>query len=115
MDPENARIITALGRAYATAKNYDAAKMQYQRATSLGNAIAMNNLGRIYSQGLGSTQTDDVGAARLLSLAAEHGLAVAQFTWDVLFKMGRGGLTKNDSEAARLYKLAADRKRWGSA
>jgi TPR repeat protein len=114
LDLENASVITALGRAYAAAKNYDAAKLQYQRATTLGNLIAINNLASIYSQGLGSTTKNDLEAARLFRLAAERGLAVAQFNLGVFYQNGRGGLPKNDNEAARLYRLAADQGNSGA-
>jgi TPR repeat protein len=50
---------------------------------------------------------DDRKAARLYKLAADQGIAAAQYNLGVFYKYGRGGLSQNDREAARLYKLAA--------
>jgi TPR repeat protein len=59
-------------------------------------------------QGRGGLAKDDREAARLYKLAADQGIADAEFMLGVFYEDGRGGLTRDDREAARLYKLAAD-------
>jgi TPR repeat protein len=39
--------------------------------------------------------------ARLFKLAADQGIAAAQYNLGVFYERGRGGLSKNDREAAR--------------
>jgi TPR repeat protein len=106
--PDNPRIVFELGRAYSAAKNYDAARAQYEKAMRLGNPLAANNLGSLYAQGSGSLPKDDREAARLFKIAADQGLAAAQTNLASFYQNGRGGLPKDDVEAVRLHKLAAD-------
>ena len=106
--PDNPRIVFELGRAYSAAKNYDAARAQYEKAMRLGNPLAANNLGSLYAQGSGSLPKDDREAARLFKIAADQVLAAAQTNLASFYQNGRGGLPKDDVEAVRLHKLAAD-------
>jgi TPR repeat protein len=106
--PDNGRIQMQLGRAYAAAKSYDEARVQYERATKSGNGAAANNLAKIHSDGLGTTKKDDREAARLFRVAADRGHAIAQSNLANFYQNGRGGLPKDEAEAVRLHKLAAD-------
>jgi hypothetical protein len=51
---------------------------------------------------------DDRKAARLFKVAAEKGIAVAQYNLGRFYQQGRGGLPQDEREAARLFKLAAE-------
>lgn len=106
--PDNDRVLLELGRAYSAARDYDAARTQYEKAMRLGNPLAANNLGSLYAAGRGSVPKDDREAARLFKTAADQGVAAAQNNLASFYQNGRGGLPKDDVEAARLYKLAAD-------
>jgi TPR repeat protein len=105
--PDDARMVMQLGRAYLAAKDYDAARMQFDRAKRMGNTIAINALGSFYAEGHGLPQ-DDTEAARYFKLAADAGFAVAQANLAFFYQKGRGGLPKDLVEAARLHRLAAD-------
>ncbi len=50
---------------------------------------------------------DHAEAARLFRLAADQGVASAQFNLDIMFADGRG-VAQDHAEAARWYRLAAD-------
>lgn len=59
-----------------------------------------------YEQGRGVNQ-NDVEAARLYRLAADQGLARAQFILGLCYRSGRG-VSEDPVEAVRLFRLAAD-------
>jgi len=67
------------------------------------NPRVMLNLGRANER---AGRIDE--AARLFKLAADQGLAAAQFHLGVFYQNGAGGLAKDEREAVRLYKLAAE-------
>lgn len=67
--PRDTRIAYQLGRAYFAAKAYESARMQYDRASKEGYALATNNLANIYMEGLG-VPVDRVRALSLLENAA---------------------------------------------
>jgi hypothetical protein len=106
--PADDRMVMQLGRAFLAAKNYDAARMQFDKANRMGNALAATELAAFYARGLGGLPADDTEALRLLKRAADAGISVAQLNLGYFYQYGRGGLAKDESEAARLYKLAAD-------
>ena len=60
----------------------------------------------MYRDGRGVPQ-DDAEAVRWYRLAADQGLADAQFSLGVMYAIG-DGVPKDDAEAARWYRLAAD-------
>src|SRR5260370_1253837 len=107
--PDDHRMVMQLGRAYLAARNYDAARMQFDKANRMGNVLAATELAGFYTKGLGGLPADDTEALRLLKKAADSGSSIAQTSLGYFHQFGRGGLDKNENEAARLYKLAADR------
>lgn len=74
--PRNIRIAYQLGRAYFATKAYESARMQYDRASKEGYALATNNLAIIYMEGLG-VPVDRPRALSLLENAANAGLVIA--------------------------------------
>jgi TPR repeat protein len=78
--PSDDRIATQLGRAHLAAKNYDAARMQFDRANRMGNALAAIQLAIFYEKGLGGLPADDVEALRLYKRAADTGLSLGQLS-----------------------------------
>ena len=60
----------------------------------------------MYRDGRGVPQ-DDAEAVRWYRLAADQGLADAQFSLGVMYTPGRG-VPQDDAEAVRWYRLAAD-------
>jgi TPR repeat protein len=105
--PDDARVAMQLGRAYQAAKNFEAARIQYVKASQQGNAVAAANLASLYATGQGGPK-DDTEAVRLSRMAADQGNAQGQNFLGRFYQTGRGGLTKDDAEAVRFYKLAAD-------
>lgn len=80
-------------------------------------AAASMYLGDMYRDGRGGLTKNEQEVARLYKLAADKGVADAQFRLGVfyegslgfaVYRIGRGGLPKDELEAARLYKLAGD-------
>ncbi|WP_255371566.1 tetratricopeptide repeat protein, partial [Candidatus Protochlamydia sp. W-9] len=71
-----------------------------------GDAKAQYNLGVIYANGLGITQSD-AEAFKYFKLAAEQGHADAQYKLGVRYANGRG-ITQSEQEAIKYYKLAAE-------
>jgi TPR repeat protein len=106
--PSDDRIAMQLGRGYLAAKNYDAARMQFDRANRMGNALAAIQLAIFYERGLGGLPADDVEALRLYKQAADGGLSLGQLSVGYFYQFGRGALARDENEAARLYKKAAD-------
>jgi hypothetical protein len=97
-----------LGRSHVATKAYEAARVQFSKASDLGYAAAQANLGGFYSAGLGGLAKDDREALRLFKLAASQGDPFGNNNIGFFYESGRGGLRKDDGEAARLYKLAAN-------
>src|SRR5260370_22352161 len=106
--PDDHRMGMQLGRAYLAARNYDAPRMQFDKANRMGNVLAATELAGFYTKGLGGLPADDTEALRLRKKAADSGSSIAQPSLGYFHQFGRGGLDKNENEAARLYKLAAD-------
>lgn len=53
---------------------------------------------------------NDYEAARLYKLAADRGLAEAQYSLGTFYESSRGGLLQDDGEAAHYYQLASYRR-----
>ena len=87
-------------------REVDAAIAGWQAAAEEGHLQAQFNLGVIFKEGRGVTQSDKE-AARWFRKAAEQGDSVAQGSLGLLFEGGRG-MAKNDKEAAHWFRKAAD-------
>jgi TonB family protein len=107
-DPENARLLFQMGRALQASYDYGQARIYFEKSAAKGHAGARQNLAVFYMEGSGGLPKSDEDAVRLLRLAADQRLALAQFSLGGLYETGRGGLPKSDTEAVRLYRLAAD-------
>jgi hypothetical protein len=59
-------MVMQLGRAYLAERNYDAARMQFDKANRMGNALAATELGGFCARGIGGLPADDVAALQLL-------------------------------------------------
>jgi TPR repeat protein/ABC-type uncharacterized transport system substrate-binding protein len=106
--PENPRILFQLGRAYVAAKAYESARAYFQKASDLGYAPALANLGTFYASGRGGLARNDPEALRLSRLAADQGDGLGHFIVGLFYEVGRGGLPKDDNAAAQRYKFAAE-------
>jgi TPR repeat protein len=71
-----------------------------------GSCFGQFVVGVCYNYGYGGVAKDDAEAVRLYRLAAEQGLALAQFNLGFMFENDRG-VAKDRTEAIRLYRLAA--------
>ena len=104
--PNSTRLLFQLGRAYQKANKFEAALQQYRKGAEWGSALAQNNIGVLYENGLGVTQ-DYEQALTWYRKAAEQGLAAAQFVLGVAHENGRG-VPKDGQQAMFWYRKAAD-------
>ena len=104
--PNDAQLNYQLGRAYLHAKNYQAAVDQFGKAAGEGYAPAQNNLGLMYTRGLGVTR-DDAEAVNWYRKAAEQGYAPAQNYLGLMYQSGQG-VAQDDAEAVNWYRKAAE-------
>jgi TPR repeat protein len=107
-DPGDDRMVMQLGRAHFAAADFDAARMKFDKANRMGNALAAVELADFFKNGRAGLPVDDVAAMHLLKKAAATGLAIAQMRLGYYHCYGRGGLAVDEREAVRLYRLAAD-------
>lgn len=78
-----------------------------EEAARLHHPVAANQLGALFEHGHGVGK-DEVRARNFYGIAADQGLALAQFNLAFLLHMGRGG--EQDLTAARnLYRKAAEK------
>jgi eukaryotic-like serine/threonine-protein kinase len=98
--PDDGRILFQLGRSYGAAKEYEKALAAYRRADELGNALATNNIGAFYADGLGVKQ-DQAEARVWFQRAASEGLAFAMKNLGELHESGKGG--RQDYALARQW------------
>jgi tetratricopeptide (TPR) repeat protein len=70
--PAQRRMLFQLGRAYEAAKDYDTAREHYARASELGHALAINNLGAMFA-GAKGVPRDPVQARRLYNKLPKPG------------------------------------------
>jgi TPR repeat protein len=103
--PDIARFSYDLGRVDEAAKDYSAARKQYDRAADLGSSIAMFNIGILYEKGRGVAQ-DFAEAKRWYEKAAAAGNPGAMTAIGYLYDAGLG-VRQDYSEAKRLYEKAA--------
>ena len=102
--PSDMRLKYQLGRAFEAGSQWDDALPVYRAAADAGNALAMNNLAKIYEQGLGVAK-DEAEAIRLLRKAADAGQPLAMMNLAGKYATGHGVL-KDDAEAVRLLRKA---------
>jgi TPR repeat protein len=96
----------SLGKSYLKGTNYAAAAEAFRKAAEQGHAFAQNNLGVLYSKGLGVTQSY-VEAAKWYRKDAEKGDALAQNSlgW---FLVHSRGMDQDYKQAAVWYRKAAE-------
>lgn len=82
------------------------AALQYQEACNRGSALDCNNLGDLYSAGLGVAE-DQLRAAALYQQACDGKIARGCINLGALFEEGRG-VAKDEERAAKLYQQACD-------
>lgn len=70
--------------------DYATALMEFRPLAERGNAAAQNNLGIIYSKGLGGVEKNDVEAVWWFSRAAQQDNATAQHNLGVMYSEARG-------------------------
>lgn len=104
--PDDARTVYHLGRAYDAAGQYDLALSQYEAAAEMGSLIAINALGSLYEAGLG-VDVDAAKAVEYYVQAAEGGLVVGIENLALAYENGRG-VTQDYEKAAELYREAID-------
>ena len=91
---------------YAATQDFEEAAKLYRIAADQGLADAQNNLGVLYTYGVG-VQPDPKEAARWYRKAAEQGQPNAQFNLAAAYAAGRG-VPLNASEEARWFRMAAE-------
>src|SRR5262249_17689716 len=104
--PNDTQLNYQLGRAYVSAKNYQTAIDQFRKAAEQGYAPAQQNLGVMYTRGLGVTK-DDAEAVSWYRKAAEQGYAPAQTDLGTMYLKGQG-VAQDDAQAVSWYRKAAD-------
>ena len=101
---------TNLGILYETGvgvgKNFDAARIWYEKAAAQGDARGQTYLGRMYELGIG-VEKDFRKAFYWYNQAAEQSYARAQTNIGALYEAGQG-VEQNYTHAAVWYKKAAD-------
>ena len=103
--PKNRRVIFELGRAYQVEKEYQKARLQYERANALGSVVAANNLAILFDQGLGGPK-DPAKAKQLFETAAAGGIYLAMYSLGEMYEDGRG-VPQHFVLAWQLYEKAA--------
>jgi eukaryotic-like serine/threonine-protein kinase len=103
--PDDGRMMFQLGRSYGAAKDYEKARVAYRKADELGNVLATNNIGALYSDGLGVKQ-DKAEARAWFQRAASEGLALAMKNLGELYAEGKGG-QQDYTQARQWYERAA--------
>lgn len=104
--PEVARFRFQLGRAYVAAKNYNAAFEQLRIAAEGGHAVAQNDLGSLYFNGLG-VDKDPQTAIEWFQRAGDAGVASAQLSLGTIYEKGLGGVPADRATAKAWYRKAA--------
>ena len=105
-NPGVPRLAFELARSLQHEKQYEEALSMYRRAAEAGYALAWNNLGAMYENGLG-VAIDETEAVRLFRSAADTGNPLALRNLAMMYENGRG-VAKDMAEAIHLYGRAAD-------
>jgi TPR repeat protein len=87
-------------------KNDKEAFRLYQRSAQQGHAVAQNNLGLMYGNGMG-VDKDEREAVQWCRKAADQGYALAQYVLGTMYANGMG-VDKDEREAVQWYRKAAD-------
>ena len=95
-------------------QDYKQALKWYSKADSLGNVDALNNLGYLHDEGLG-TPRDQAKALDYYIRAAEAGHAGAQMNLSAYYFEGLGGLRNDLLKATAWAQKAADQAEPGAA
>lgn len=96
------------GMDYYNSKDYTNALKCFKMVAEQGDAIAQFNLGIMYEDGQGVSQSD-TEAVKWYRKAAEQGHAKAQYNLGNMYRDGRG-VSQNDTEAAKWYRKAAEQR-----
>ena len=88
-------------------EDYHAAFKWYMRAARQGVLAAVNNIGLMYSKGLGLKQNYKE-AARFYKIAADEGFADALHNLGCLYEQGNG-VEKSITQAMKFWKMAAEK------
>jgi len=99
-----------LGRTYDIADQHDKAFIYLKAAAERGYRIAQNNLGVLYFEGLGVSQSYET-AAYWYQQSAEQGDQVAQSNLGVLYREGKG-VPQSMEIAFQWFELAAKTRDW---
>ncbi|HSS99095.1 MAG TPA: serine/threonine-protein kinase [Terriglobales bacterium] len=104
---EAAEVKDFLDRATAarSSEQYSIAAEWYQKAAERGNAVAQNELGRLYQSGQG-VQKDPAKAVEWFHKAADQGHPVAQLNLGIAYDDGVG-VTKDAAQAVQWYTKSA--------
>jgi tetratricopeptide (TPR) repeat protein len=102
--PQNRRYWFQLGRAYDRDRQFEAAKVAYEKAAALGSAAANVNLGVLYAQGQG-VEPSDVQAREYYAKAAGLGNAEGMFLFACKLADGVGGKV-NKAGAIHWFKMS---------
>ncbi len=104
---EAAEVKDFLDRATAarSSEQYSIAAEWYQKAGERGNAVAQNELGRLYQSGQGVAK-DPAKAVEWFHKAADQGHPVAQLNLGIAYEEGVG-VTKDAAQAAQWYTKSA--------
>ena len=87
-------------------KDYATVLKEWTPLAEQGNADAQNNVGWMYAEGNGVPQNDRT-AVKWYTLAANQGLALAQFNLGVMSYAGKGGVMQDNIYAHMWWNLAA--------
>ncbi|KAJ3264609.1 hypothetical protein HDU77_007967 [Chytriomyces hyalinus] len=88
-------------------KQYAQAMDEYMEGAAAGNPECQCELGAMHMSGLATYRRNEEAAAEYYRLAANQGLAKAQFNFALCCTNG-WGVPKNESKAVQLYRAAAD-------
>jgi len=88
------------------AGDYVEAVKWYRKAAEQGDAVAQDNLGKMYYDGTGVTQ-DYAEAVKWYRKVAEQGFASAQYNLGQMYRKGKG-VTQDYAEAVKWYRKAAE-------
>ncbi len=104
-NPDTARFLYQLGRAYHVNEEYKKAIEYFHKSSDQGYVFATYIIGIMFYEGRGASR-DYAEAVKWFRKAEEQGLASAQFYLGVMYSRGRG-VTKDDAEAVKWYLKAA--------
>ncbi len=90
------------------ANKFTEAVEMFRQAADRGSLQAMNQLGLLYMDGKGVSQSSSE-AVKWVKKAAEQGLSSAQYNLGIFYRSGRAGVT-DYSEALKWYSMAGEKE-----